>query len=140
MLETSGAQDLFVYIVSSTFALPAALFFLYAALSGILTLINAMRYAWIKSLFVITILFAVFSITYYYFSIEPTLEGVFKSDTNSIIQFYASSSHTLCLALGVATAQWIRVHSFISRALLSIILVSIFFIGSVAWFVVLHSL
>src|SRR3990167_130521 len=113
MLETSGAQDLFVYIVSSTFALPAALFFLYAALSGILTLINAMRYAWIKSLFVITNLF---------------------------IQFYASSSHTLCLALGVATAQWIRVHSFISRALLSIILVSIFFIGSVAWFVVLHSL
>jgi len=70
--------------------------------------------------------------------LDSSLETLYSIDhpipSVTLFQLHATSSHTLCLVLGVATAQWVKSSNPRSPSLVSIILVSKFFIGSFVWY------
>lgn len=138
---SSSHNEFLLYVISSIVAFPAALFFLYATLRGIFTMLRSVHQAIVKSSFLLFTLIATFSIMYYYFMLDVSLEKIYPREADhlspsSLFHIQATSSHTLCLVLGVATSQWVKTHtkfSTTSRFLFSAILLSMFFIGSLTW-------
>lgn len=140
---TSAHNEFVLYVISSVVAFPAALFFLYASLKGVFTMLRSAHQAIVKSSLILFTLMATFSIMYYYFMLDISMEKLYPREADhlgpsNLFHIQATSSHTLCLVLGVATSQWVKSHtklSTTSRFLFSTILLSIFFIGSLGWYV-----
>ena len=136
----SDHAEFLVYVSSALVALPATLFFLYATIHGVILMLRSIHKGLLKSSFILVVLFVTFLITYYYFSLGKLYPRQAELGPSSLFHLQATSSHTFCLVLGVATSQWVKSHtnlSATSRALFNTILLSLFFIGALTWYVVL---